>query len=109
MWFPSFIPRIMDYITGTTGGRKNFRRKTIRFWMTHRLRRGFFAELKAARYLQNKGLTILERNYFNELGEIDLIAQENSVIVFVEVKASIGKEDFHPASFVKLKQRKRIK
>lgn len=41
----------------------------------------------ATRYLKQHGYTILEQNYRTRLGEIDIIAQEKGVIVFVEVKS----------------------
>ena len=47
-------------------------------------------ERVAADFLKSKGFEILEMNYKNysgrRLGEIDIIAQENSELVFVEVK-----------------------
>lgn len=47
---------------------------------------GSFYEDLAARYLQEKGLSILERNYRSKAGEIDLIAEDNGTVVFIEVK-----------------------
>ncbi|MGD1043890.1 MAG: YraN family protein [Bacteroidota bacterium] len=41
----------------------------------------------AARFLEQNGLKIIERNYRFERGEIDLIAEEGDELVFVEVKA----------------------
>jgi len=41
----------------------------------------------AAKYLEQHGLTIRERNYRFEHGEIDLIAEDGAELVFVEVKA----------------------
>jgi putative endonuclease len=41
----------------------------------------------AARYLEQRGLKILERNFRFEHGEIDLIAEEGEELVFIEVKA----------------------
>ena len=47
---------------------------------------GAFAEDRAAEYLRKQGYTILERNLkFNKI-EIDIVAQKNQEIVFVEVK-----------------------
>jgi putative endonuclease len=47
---------------------------------------GHWGEQKAARYLQEKGYRIIERNMRTPYGEIDLIARHNSFLVFVEVK-----------------------
>jgi putative endonuclease len=41
----------------------------------------------AARFLESHGFTIMERNYRFERGEIDLIAEEDGELVFIEVKA----------------------
>ena len=51
---------------------------------------GLSAEGIAAAHLQEKGLVILERNFSNKFGEIDIIAKDKDVLVFVEVKAKIG-------------------
>ena len=44
------------------------------------------AELRAASHLAGHGLVILARNYRTRLGEIDVIAREGEVLVFVEVR-----------------------
>ena len=43
-------------------------------------------ELKAEEYLLEKGYKILERNFRNRSGEIDLIAKKDGQIHFIEVK-----------------------
>lgn len=48
--------------------------------------RGNEAEELACAYLESKGWTILERNYFFERSEVDIVAYDQKVIVFVEVK-----------------------
>ena len=48
--------------------------------------RGTEAEALAAAFLENRGLTILARNYRCRLGEIDLIARDGVTTVFVEVR-----------------------
>ncbi len=44
------------------------------------------AEDRAARFLAERGLRIVERNYHCRLGEIDLVAAEGATLVFVEVR-----------------------
>lgn len=44
------------------------------------------AEEAACRFLLGRGLSLLERNYRHRRGEIDLIMQEKTCIVFVEVR-----------------------
>ncbi len=57
---------------------------------TQNKERGHFAEGIAARALKRKGYQILEQNYANKFGEIDIIAKDHQTIVFVEVKAKTG-------------------
>lgn len=47
---------------------------------------GNFFEEKSCVILRKEGYNILERNYQNRYGEIDIIAEKNDEIVFVEVK-----------------------
>ena len=51
---------------------------------------GWLTEGMAARALEKKGYLILERNFANRFGEIDLIAKDREILVFVEVKAKTG-------------------
>ena len=48
--------------------------------------KGSAGEDKAASYLMEKGMRILERNFRSASGEIDIIAAEGDTIVFAEVK-----------------------
>ena len=43
-------------------------------------------ERKVAKYLQNKGYSIIKYNHRERFGEIDIIARIDNTIVFVEVK-----------------------
>jgi putative endonuclease len=54
---------------------------------SRRQRYGLKSEALAAHHLQACGYAILERNYRTQHGEIDIIAKDKGVIVFVEVKA----------------------
>ena len=47
---------------------------------------GSDAEERAAAYLSRQGLEILTRNYRTRLGEIDLVAREGDLLVFIEVR-----------------------
>jgi putative endonuclease len=43
-------------------------------------------EDEAVKWLRNKGFRILDRNYLTKWGELDIVAQKGSSVVFVEVK-----------------------
>ena len=49
-------------------------------------RLGFFGEGRAVKFLKRNGYKILKRNYKCPFGEIDVIAQKDDVVCFVEVK-----------------------
>lgn len=53
---------------------------------------GRTAENQAATYLLNGGYNILNRNFRAGPGEIDIIAEKDDFIVFVEVKANTKNE-----------------
>lgn len=38
------------------------------------------------RYLEGKGYTVVERNYWKPWGEIDIVATKDEITIFVEVK-----------------------
>ena len=48
---------------------------------------GSRSENLAVWYLKQNGYKIIEQNYRNQLGEIDIIAREKNTIAFVEVKS----------------------
>ena len=47
---------------------------------------GQWGEATAENYLVNKGYTIVDRNYRTSIGELDLIARKNGILIFIEVK-----------------------
>ncbi|MBW6503633.1 YraN family protein [bacterium] len=49
--------------------------------------RGDTAEDLACRHLEGSGCTIVERNFRTKGGEIDIVAREGDVLVFVEVRS----------------------
>jgi len=53
------------------------------------------SESVATRFLVEYGYIVIERNYFaRKLGEIDIIAQKDGILHFIEVKS--GRADFDP-------------
>lgn len=54
--------------------------------MTLAQQTGQTAENQACDYLQQQGLQLITRNYRCRLGEIDLIMNDKSTLVFVEVR-----------------------
>lgn len=52
---------------------------------------GAWGETVAAEHLTAKGYDILERNWRCQRGEVDIIAQAGSQLVFVEVKTRRGR------------------
>jgi putative endonuclease len=44
-------------------------------------------EAEAERYLRRKGYRIVARNVRSTLGELDLVAEDGQILVFIEVKA----------------------
>lgn len=52
----------------------------------NRWRRGREGEQRAELYLSERGYTVLARNFRSRIGEIDIIAEKDDRIVFVEVK-----------------------
>ena len=53
---------------------------------TPRAAAGAAAEALAARFLAQRGLAIVERNWRRRCGEIDLVARDGDTLVFVEVR-----------------------
>lgn len=49
--------------------------------------KGQFAENLACRFLMEKGCRVLDRNYRTPYGEVDIIFEDNSQLVFGEVKS----------------------
>lgn len=66
-------------------------------------------EQVAARHLKRCGYVILARNYRAAGAEIDLVALDDSTLVFVEVKFRAGSGFGTPAEAVDLEKRERIR
>ena len=57
---------------------------------------GQWGETIAHDYLVEHGYKVIERNFRTEYGEIDLIAEQDGVTVFVEVKTRTGNQYGNP-------------
>ena len=66
---------------------------------------GRWGEQAAAEYLEKQGYKILARNFRTEHGEIDIIAQQDKVLVFIEVKARSSNRYGYPEYSVSPKKR----
>lgn len=62
----------------------------------------------AARYLRKLGYVIVARGHRDQIGEIDLIAVDGRMLVFVEVKTRTSHEAGHPADAVDEAKQRRL-
>lgn len=65
-------------------------------------------ERLAEKFLKKKGYKILEKNYRNRYGEIDIIASDKGCLVFVEVKTSSVSEFDAPETWVNIRKQSQI-
>lgn len=80
---------------------------------------GALGEQIATEFLKKKGLDIIARNYWKPYGEIDIVARENGLVRFVEVKTvsyeteddsrnTVSREMFRPEENVHPQKLKRL-
>lgn len=62
----------------------------------------------SAKYLEAQGYKIIDRNYKIRTAEIDIIAEKDNTIIFVEVKTRSNIRHGFPVEAVNLKKQKRI-
>lgn len=58
--------------------------------MLSKIEKGKIGEMIAEEILISKGIKIIERNYRQKFGEIDLIGFEKKSIIFIEVRLKTG-------------------
>ena len=75
---------------------------------TKNLEIGYLGEIIAKKYLQNKGYHIVEENYRNKYAEIDLIARNKSILIFVEVRTRSGEQFGTPEESIKRDKIKKL-
>ena len=58
--------------------------------MNNNINTGRMGEAMAVEYLTDRGYVILETNYRNKIGEVDIIAYDKNILTFIEVKTRLG-------------------
>ena len=76
--------------------------------MITRKKFGDKGEESAVNFLFSNGYEVLERNYRFGRGEVDIIAQHNNSLIFVEVKTRKNSNYGYPESFLSEAQQERI-
>ena len=61
----------------------------LRVWGNKR-KKGFKGEELAVTFLEDKGFRIVERNFYTKWGEIDIIAEKDNALHFIEVRTQKG-------------------
>lgn len=89
------------------GPEKNEEPKKTRKRSTHNKELGRRGEDAAVRFLERRGYDIVERNWTCFAGEADIIARDDEVVVFVEVKTRTGASNGLPAEAVTKNKRER--
>lgn len=70
---------------------------------------GLIGEELAANHIKNEGYNILERNYRTKLGELDIIARDQNIIIFIEVKTRTSNAYGTPSEAVNYKKQQTIR
>lgn len=74
---------------------------------------GAIGEDEAVKFLRQKGYEILERNWHNRWGEIDIIAkvksEEPNLLVFAEVKTKTGEQYGEPWEMINRRKYQQVK
>jgi putative endonuclease len=70
--------------------------------------RGAAAETLACDYLRSQGLVVAARNYRCRFGEIDIVAREGAMLVFIEVRQRRSEAFGGAAASITRSKRRRI-
>ena len=74
---------------------------------TQKQKVGDIGENLACRFLAESGFKIIERNYRKKWGELDIIAEKEEILHFVEVK-TISNPNFRPEDAVRAWKKQRL-
>ncbi len=70
---------------------------------------GLMGEKTAVKYLRKQGYKIITTNYRNTIGEIDIVAMQGDMIVFVEVKTRSSIAMGYPREAVEVHKQNKIR
>lgn len=76
--------------------------------MDTNISKGKYGEQVAKKYLMNEGYKIIEMNFTSKIGEIDIIALDADMLVFIEVKTRSNKNFGYAFEAVNYKKQMKI-
>lgn len=76
--------------------------------MRNNIEKGKSGEELARKYLIRNGYRIIESNFKNKIGEVDIIALEGNILVFIEVKSRTSLNYGYPYEAVNYKKQQKI-
>ncbi|MGM0396842.1 MAG: YraN family protein [Bacillota bacterium] len=76
--------------------------------MNSHIRTGRYGEQLAIDYLVDIGYSVLETNYRNKIGEVDIIAYDKDILAFIEVKTRMGTDYGYAYESVDARKQKKI-
>lgn len=76
--------------------------------MDNKVQRGASAETDATRLLADAGYRIVERNFRCKLGELDIVARDGDVLVFVEVRSRSDDDHGSAVEMIRRTKQRRV-
>lgn len=70
--------------------------------------KGHKYEAECAQWLLDKGVKIIEKNFYSKMGEIDLIIEDDNVLAFCEIKYRSSNQHGAPAETVTHQKQRKI-
>lgn len=71
--------------------------------------KGNIGENMAVAFLEEKGYNIIQRNFYKKSGEIDIIAENDSFLIFAEVKYRKNLKKGYPREAVDFRKQEKIR
>ena len=76
--------------------------------MDNKVQRGASAETDATRLLEAAGYRIVERNFRCKAGELDIVARDGEILVFVEVRSRSDDEHGSAVEMIRRSKQRRV-